>query len=140
MTVAMTTSRRPWLGALAFDAAAVLVFVTGGRESHDGAGTLGAILGVAAPFLIGLVAGSVAVVALRRSPLSWWGGLLPWVSTLVIGMILRRWAWDRGTAASFVIVTAIALGALFLGWRALWASIGARRGLRSPRPPTAAES
>lgn len=122
---------RPWLGALAFDTAAVLMFATAGRGSHDGAATFGRILGVAAPFLVGLVAGTAGVFALRRSPLSWWGGLTVWAATLVIGMLLRRFAWDRGTALSFVIVTAVVLGMLFLGWRALWASIGGRGTVRS---------
>jgi hypothetical protein len=132
--------RRPWLGALCLDTAAVLVFVSAGRESHDeGSGLLG-ILGVAAPFLIGLVAGSAAVVASRRSPLSWWGGLGAWAGTLVVGMVLRRVAWDRGTALSFVIVTAVVLGLAFFGWRAVWASVGGKGAVRSPGPPTAAES
>jgi Protein of unknown function (DUF3054) len=131
---------RPWLGALALDAAAVLVFVTGGRDAHDTGSTLGGILGVAAPFLVGLVAGTAATVALKRSPLSWWGGLVSWSSTVVIGLLLRRLAWDRSTALSFVIVTAVALALLFFGWRVLWASIGGRGAVRSPGPPTAAES
>jgi hypothetical protein len=32
-------------------------------------------------------------------------------------MLLRNVAWDRGTAPSFVVVAAIALGVLLLGWR-----------------------
>lgn len=131
---------RAWLGAFAIDTAAVLVFVVAGRDSHDSDATLGAILGVAAPFLIGLAAGTIAVAALGRTPLSWSGGLIPWAATLVLGMLLRRFAWDRGTALSFVIVTAAVLGALFLGWRALWVTIGGRRAVRSAGPPTAAES
>ncbi len=134
------TRRRPWLGALALDTAAVLVFVTAGRESHDEGSSLLGILGVAAPFLIGLVVGSAVVVAARRSPLSWWGGLGAWAGTLVVGMLLRRLAWDRGTALSFVIVTAVALALLFFGWRAVWASVGGKGAVRSPGPPTAAES
>ncbi len=134
------TRYRAWLGAFALDAAAVLVFVVAGRDSHDSDATLGAILGVAAPFLIGLAVGTVAAAAWRRSPLSWSGGLIAWAATLVIGMLLRRLAWDRGTALSFVIVTALVLGVLFFAWRALWVTIGARRAVRSPGPPTAAES
>ena len=134
------TRRRPWLGALALDAAAVLVFATSGRQSHDGEASVAGILNVAAPFLIGLAAGTAVVVAARRSPLSWWGGLGAWAGTLVIGMLLRRLAWDRGTATSFVVVAAVALAVLFFGWRVIWASVGARRAVRSPGPPTAAES
>jgi hypothetical protein len=36
-----------------------------------------------------------------------------------VGTPLRNLAWDRGTAPSFVIVTAIVLGLLMLGWRLL---------------------
>jgi hypothetical protein len=42
-------------------------------------------------------------------------------------MALRRLAFDRGTAPSFVLVAAIALGVLLLGWR-LVLRIGRRRG------------
>ncbi|MGD9572255.1 MAG: DUF3054 domain-containing protein [Thermoleophilia bacterium] len=33
------------------------------------------------------------------------------------GMLLRGLVFDRGTAPSFVVVAAIVLGALMLGWR-----------------------
>jgi len=132
--------RRPWLGALALDTAAVLVFVTAGRESHDEGSSVLGVFGVAAPFLIGLVVGTAVVVVARRSPLSWWGGFGAWAGTLVVGMLLRRLAWDRGTALSFVIVAAVALALLFFGWRVLWASVGGKGAVRSPGPPTAAES
>jgi hypothetical protein len=41
-------------------------------------------------------------------------------------MLLRNLVWDRGTAPSFVIVTAIVLGVLILGWRLALGRLRAR--------------
>lgn len=122
---------RPWLGALAFDAAAVLVFATAGRQSHDEGSGIGEIATISAPFLIGLAVGWAAVPGARRQPLVVRTGLGIWAATVVIGLVLRRTAWDRGVAASFVVVTAIVLGALLLGWRALWSITNRQRTIRS---------
>ncbi len=44
-------------------------------------------------------------------------GLVIWASTIIVGLVLRRFAFDRGTATAFVIVTIVTLGLLMLGWR-----------------------
>ena len=44
-------------------------------------------------------------------------GVPVWASTVVGGMLFRRIV-DEGTAASFVVVATVVLGALLLGWRA----------------------
>ena len=118
-------------GVLAIDAAAVLVFATAGRQSHDDGSGLSLILTIAAPFLIALVAASVVVAVTRRDPLALTSGIGIWLATVVVGLVLRRVAWDRGTALSFVIVTTLVLGALVVGWRALWNATGRRRTVRS---------
>ncbi len=120
-----------WLGVLAIDTAAVLVFATAGRQSHEDGSGLSLILTIAAPFLIGLVAGTALIAATRRDPLALTSGAVIWVTTVVLGLLLRRLAWDRGTALSFVIVTTLVLGALLLGWRALWIASNRRRTIRS---------
>lgn len=122
---------RPWMGALAIDVAAVLIFATAGRRSHDDGTGLVQLGGVAAPFLIGLAVAWALVPSVRRDPLSWRSGMAVWVATIVLGLALRRLAWDRGVALSFVIVTALVLGALIVGWRALWAIGEPRRTIRS---------
>ena len=53
-------------------------------------------------------------------------------------MLLRRVAWDRGTALSFVIVTTVVLGLLLLGWRAISSFTVVAGEIRSPRPPSKA--
>jgi hypothetical protein len=51
-----------------------------------------------------------------------------WVVTVALGMLLRRTVFDRGTAASFVIVATLVTGALLLGWRAAQLVVARRRG------------
>lgn len=118
-------------GALAIDAVAVLVFAVAGRQSHDDGSGPGLILTIAAPFLIGLAVGTAVLVASRRQPSTWSSGVVVWAATVVIGLVLRRIAWDRGVALSFVIVTTLVLGALLLGWRALWNATSRQRTIRS---------
>jgi hypothetical protein len=103
------------LAALA-DAACIVAFAALGRASHDEGSAVAGVLEVAAPFVIG---GAVGWIAARgwRAPLSLRTGAAAWAGALVAGMLLRNLAWDRGTAPSFVIVTAIVLAALILGWR-----------------------
>ena len=96
--------------AALLDVAAVVVFVAIGRRSHDEDGNVvvGA-LKVAAPFVIALVVGWVVSRAWRR-PDHLRTGVVIWLVTIVVGMLLRHFAFDRGTAASFIIVATIALG------------------------------
>lgn len=122
---------RPWVGAMAIDAAAVLMFATAGRQSHDAGTGVGQILAIAAPFLIGLVVGWALVPGSRADPLATRTGVGIWLSTVAIGLALRRLAWDRGVALSFVIVTALVLAALLLGWRLIWAISSRPRTIRS---------
>ncbi|WP_217914351.1 DUF3054 domain-containing protein [Miltoncostaea marina] len=101
------------------DAACIVAFAAMGRASHDEGSALGGTLATAAPFLIGGAAGWALGRAWRR-PLDPAAGAAVWAGALVVGMALRNLAWDRGTAPSFVVVTAIVLGLLLLGWRAAW--------------------
>ncbi|MGD9997935.1 MAG: DUF3054 domain-containing protein [Ilumatobacteraceae bacterium] len=103
--------------AALLDVASVVVFVALGRRSHDedGNAVVGA-LKVAAPFLIALLASWLLLKAWRR-PDALRTGLPVWVITVALGMVLRHWVFDRGTAASFIVVASIALGVLMLGWR-----------------------
>ena len=103
--------------AAALDVAAIVVFVAIGRRSHDEAGNafVGA-LKVAAPFLIALALAWLVTRAWRR-PEALDIGVAVWVLTIVLGMPLRRFVFERGTATSFIIVASVALGVLMLGWR-----------------------
>ncbi len=108
--------------AVLFDAVSVLVFVAIGRRNHDdeSSNVAGGVASVAAPFLIALaVAWAVAAAqpSMRNRPFAVRTGLVVWPITVVVGMLLRRFVFDRGTAMSFVIVATIATGVLFIGWR-----------------------
>lgn len=99
------------------DVVAIVVFVALGRQTHDEGGN--AVLGaleVAAPFLIAAAAGWVVARA-WRTPLDPVTGTIIWVSTVVVGMVLRRFVFDRGTATPFVIVASVATMVLLIGWR-----------------------
>ena len=123
---------------LALDVASILLFVLAGRDAHDEDGGVGGVVTIAAPFLVGLGVAWVASPRLRRRPTSLRAGVDAWVSTVAIGMLLRRVVWDRGTALSFIVVTTVVLGILLLGWRAV-TSLTRRRGeISSARPPSKA--
>jgi DUF3054 family protein len=131
---------RRLLVAVAADVAAVLLFVVLGRGSHDEGNGLASVLGVAAPFLIGLTAGWLASTTARRRPFAIATGAQVWLATVVVGVLLRWFAWDRGTALSFIVVAALFLGFFVVGWRVvLVAASRPRSAVRSCRPPLEAE-
>ena len=105
--------------AVAFvtDLVCVLVFVVLGRRNHDEGTAAAGVARTAAPFAIALLVGWGAARRARRPPSSLSFGLEVWAGTVVIGMLLRRFAFDRGTAAPFVIVAIVFLGTTLLGWR-----------------------
>ena len=110
-------TRRLVAVAAACDVVAVLLFVTLGRRSHDeGGNVVTGVLSVAAPVLIALAVGWAAAQA-WRAPVAWRTGLVVWPVTVALGMVLRRFAFDRGTATSFIVVASVATGLLLLGWR-----------------------
>lgn len=113
--------------AAAFDVIAIVAFAAAGRRSHDetGSAVAGAIE-VAAPFLIALAIGWSATRAWRR-PAAVVTGIAVWAVTVVAGMVLRRLVFDRGVAASFIVVATIVTGLLLVGWRAVLALLERRR-------------
>ncbi|CAN5725815.1 MAG: DUF3054 domain-containing protein [Ilumatobacteraceae bacterium] len=121
--------------AVAADVIAVLVFVVLGRRSHDGGSGVVAVLATAAPFLVALGVGWIVVLVARLAPLSVLAGVVLWAITVAGGLVLRRTAWDRGTAASFVVVAAIALGLLIVGWRSVVTFTRGAGAVASASPP-----
>ena len=120
------------------DALAVLLFAVVGSRSHDGGG-VGEVLTIAAPFLVGTLFGWLLSPAARAAPTSVRAGVHVWAATLVIGVLGRRFVFGRGTAVAFVVVTAVVLAVLVIGWRWIRASAVRRRAVRSARPPSRAE-
>ena len=55
-----------------------------------------------------------------KSPTSTTTGMVIWPTTIVVGMLLRRFAFDDGTALAFIIVATAFTGVFLVGWRALY--------------------
>lgn len=121
-------SRTPagFAATVGIDLLAVIVFVLIGRASH-GEGILG-LLVTLWPFAVGLLVGHVLALVLgqRETRSVRWAGIVVWVSTVVVGMVLRAVS-GQGVQLSFVIVTALVLAALLLGWRFVAWLIARRR-------------
>ena len=103
-------------GALLADVVCVLVFCAIGRRSHAEGITVAGVLETAWPFLSGAAAGWLAAMAWRRPTALAPTGIVIWVSTVVVGMLLRK-ATSQGTAISFVVVASLSTAILLLGWR-----------------------
>ena len=100
------------------DALCIVIFVAIGRENHDEGGAVSGVFRVAAPFLIAAVAGWLASQAWKK-PLDLRTGAIVWVTTIVLGMILRNFVFNDGTATAFIIVATVFLCTFLSGWRAL---------------------
>lgn len=109
--------RLQWLGWLAVDVTGVLVFCAVGRRSHDEGLNAAGVAATAWPFLIGTAIGWLAARGWRRPTAVAPTGVVVWLSTVVVGMVLRK-ATGAGVAASFVVVAATVTALLLLGWRA----------------------
>lgn len=112
-------------GWLSFDTLAVVVFVAIGRSAHHHVMSWGGFASTAWPFAAGLVVGWAWLVARGRrgSPLA--SGVVVWLCTVVVGMLLRV-EFGQGTAAAFIAVALAFLGVLMLGARLIAKSVGTR--------------
>ena len=110
------------------DIAFVVLFVFIGTRNHNTDEDAAGVAATVAPFLIGLVVGWVASRA-WKSPKSVATGITTWISTIVVGMLLRHYAWDRGTAGAFVVVATIFNAFTLVGWRVVRENIGSRRAM-----------
>ncbi len=102
--------------ALLTDAVCILLFCTIGRRSHAEGITVAGIVETAWPFLAGAGTGWLAARAWRQPTALAPTGIVIWLSTVVIGMLLRK-AISQGTAVSFVVVATLSTAILLLGWR-----------------------
>ena len=111
--------RRPrrGVGWLGIDVACVLMFCAVGRRSHDEGLNVAGIAPTAWPFLSGTVLGWLASQAWRRPTAVVPTGVVVWLCTVAVGMLLRK-ATSVGVAASFVVVASSVTALLLLGWRA----------------------
>ncbi|WP_232547893.1 DUF3054 domain-containing protein [Propioniciclava soli] len=114
--------------AAALDAVCVVAFAALGRASHGEALDLVGVTTTAFPFLIAAAVGWALVLLRKRDGVAPTDGVWIWLVTLAGGMVLRRLLGD-GTALAFVIVAALALALLLIGWRGV-----ARLVRRTPAP------
>jgi hypothetical protein len=119
----MSPRRIPALAIVA-DLVAVVVFAAIGRMSHGESDDLLGLLGTAAPFILGVLV-MWATPVVRAHPVGARAALAVWAGTVVIGLVVRAgFTWSL--PLSFVVVTAISLAVLLLGWRALSAAVSVR--------------
>ena len=103
---------------LGIDVAGVLVFCAVGRRSHDEGLNVAGILSTAWPFLSGTALGWLLSQAWRRPSAVYPTGVVVWLSTVIVGMLLRK-VTSAGVAGSFIVVAATVTALLLLGWRAI---------------------
>lgn len=114
---------------MGIDVACVLMFCAVGRRSHDEGLNVAGIATTAWPFLSGTVLGWLASQAWRRPTAVVPTGVVVWLCTVAVGMLLRK-ATSVGVAASFVVVASSVTALLLLGWRAALTRL-TRRGVGS---------
>ena len=107
---------RTW-PALIIDVGCIALFAAVGRSSHGEPTNLVGVADTAWPFLVGCLVGLVLSRGWQR-PMARSTALVLWAATVVGGMLLRLVS-GAGVQFSFVIVTAIVLAVLLLGWRGI---------------------
>ena len=107
---------RTVLWALVADVVGIIVFVTIGRRNHDEGVAPAGVIETAAPFVIAALVGWL-VARGWKSPVAVGTGAIIWVTTVALGMVLRKLVFDDGTATAFVIVATVFTGAVLNGWR-----------------------
>ncbi len=108
---------RRGLIALFADIVCVVVFATIGRRSHAEGLTAAKIAQTAWPFLAGTGVGWLLIGGWRRPFTVIPVGVVVWVCTVVVGMVLRKQT-SAGVSTSFVVVASLSTAVLLLGWRA----------------------
>ncbi|MBY8859030.1 DUF3054 domain-containing protein [Nocardia sp. CA2R105] len=122
------------LAPFLIDVVLVIVFCLIGRRSHHEGAISAGLFRTLWPFGIGLLLGwALAPLLGARGRFDdvlarfdarglWPAGVTLWLSTLIIGMVLRVIS-GQGIAFSFVLVAAAVLALFLLGWRAAWRAL-----------------
>src|ERR1700682_2541549 len=111
-----TRTRGAVLLALAADVVCVVLFCAIGRRSHAEGLTVAGVAETAWPFLAGTAVGWLLARGWRRPAALVPTGVVVWVCTVAVGMLLRKTS-SQGVAPSFVVVAALVTALLLLGWR-----------------------
>lgn len=94
----------------------VLAFCAVGRRSHAEGITVSGLIETAWPFLTGTAAGWLLARGWRRPTSLSPTGLIVWITTVAVGMALRKLS-GQGVAVSFIVVASAVTAVLLLGWR-----------------------
>lgn len=113
------TAQVPPLRALAYDILCVLALVIIGTRNHNEDTGLTGVLFVSTPFLIAVLGARAYTRLLKRGEITVEEGVTVVLFTVAVGMILRRFVFDRGIATAFIIVATVFLSTTMLGWRAI---------------------
>lgn len=108
------------------DLICVVAFSTMGRYSHAEVLSLAGIAETAWPFLTGTVVGWLLSRGWQRPTSLAPTGVVVWISTVVVGLVLRKLT-SVGTAGAFIVVATVATAVLLLGWRAVLAAVRRRQ-------------
>lgn len=104
------------------DIVGVLVFAAIGRRSHAEGLTVAGVADTAWPFLVGTAVGWLLSRGWNRPTAVAPTGVVVWLSTVVVGMLLRK-ATSAGVAVSFIVVATAATAVVLLGWRVAAAAL-----------------
>lgn len=117
--ILLVMRQRLWI----LDVLVVVSFAVIGRDTHGFSSDWEEVARISAPFLIALIIGFIVtrVWSSFTNPLV---GLVLGSVTLVVGMLLRRFVFDDGTAPVFVWVAAGWFIGVMVAWRLI--AIGVR--------------
>ena len=128
-TTPATPALRKSIYAFVADAAFILLFIFIGTRNHDTDTDTAGVFSTAAPFLIALLVGWCAL-QVWKAPHNVANGVGLWLITIVIGMLLRHFAFDKGTAGAFVVVATIFNAFTLVGWRFIAEQLSERKASR----------
>ena len=128
-TTPATPALRKSIYAFVADAAFILLFIFIGTRNHDTDTDTAGVFSTAAPFLIALLVGWCAL-QVWKAPHKVANGVGLWLITIVIGMLLRHFAFDKGTAGAFVVVATIFNAFTLVGWRFIAEQLSERKASR----------
>ncbi|WP_417235056.1 DUF3054 domain-containing protein [Arthrobacter sp.] len=107
---------KSWVPLFVIDLLLVVLFAALGRRSHAEGLDIAGILGTAAPFLLALLVFSCITVIWKEPNRIWPHGVVLWIGTVALGLILRV-LFGATAAVPFIIVATIVLGVFLLGRR-----------------------
>jgi hypothetical protein len=133
----VTTRTFAWLAAV-IDVVLLVLFALIGRVSHGEGLTPWTLWVTAYPFLAGWAIAYVTSGAWSRPLAIWPTGVVAWILTVFVGMVIRV-ASGQGVEdgnpvpLSFLIVATVVTGVFLLGWRLVLRPV-VRRAERRARP------